>query len=226
MQSIIISGSGKGDRLNKFEELSKQTIGKLKNNLDFILVDETPTIGIESIRNLEKYLFLKPSSGRKIVLISEAQNLTVEAQNSLLKTLEEPPGYCEIYLCCSDKGLLLPTIVSRCLVYRLPAKENNLPEEEVKKYRSDFFNLLKSGFGKRLLYLDEFQINKSKESALLWLNQITHILRNELIGKNDTSKNVILEVLKQTNTTIIYLNLNTNVKLALDNFVLSLPLTP
>src|SRR5581483_6166132 len=73
--------------------------------------------------------FLKPLSGKtKAVVIFNAQNITIDAQNAFLKTLEEPPLSTVIILIASHKDLLLPTILSRSTI---------LEEKETTQYSSD-----------------------------------------------------------------------------------------
>ena len=55
------------------------------------------------------------SSPYKIYIIDEAEKLTQQAQNALLKTIEEPPAYAIIMLLTANEGMLLPTIKSRCV---------------------------------------------------------------------------------------------------------------
>lgn len=73
-----------------------------------------PTIGIERIRELRRVSSLKPLEGRRVVIIAEADKMTPEAANALLKILEEPPPDMQLILTSSRDAGLLPTIVSRC----------------------------------------------------------------------------------------------------------------
>lgn len=76
---------------------------------------ENNSLTIAQMRDLEKYVYLKPyEASRKLFIICDAGFLTEEASNALLKTLEEPPGDATIVLVASDASWLLPTIVSRC----------------------------------------------------------------------------------------------------------------
>ena len=76
-------------------------------------------ITVEQIRGLIRKLYLKPSIGKyKAALIDEAQAMNAEAQNGLLKTLEEPPGDAVIILVTPDSRRLLETIRSRCQTLR------------------------------------------------------------------------------------------------------------
>lgn len=86
------------------------------NNPDFnILEPEGNSIKIDQIRELTKKVYEKPViSSRKVYIINDSNYMTKEAQNSLLKTLEEPPEYVTIILITSNDNLFLPTIKSRC----------------------------------------------------------------------------------------------------------------
>lgn len=81
---------------------------------------ETQTaIKIESVRHADKFLSLKPFvSQRRVVIIEEANKLTIEAANALLKLLEEPPAQAQIVLVSNDEHALPSTVVSRCAVVR------------------------------------------------------------------------------------------------------------
>ncbi len=89
---------------------------KNDNQPDFkIISTEDSSIKVEEVRALEKDIGIRPFSGnRKIYIICGAEKMTVAAQNSFLKTLEEPPEYAVIILTTENKDALLPTIVSRC----------------------------------------------------------------------------------------------------------------
>jgi DNA polymerase-3 subunit delta' len=88
------------------------------NYADFITIEpgETNTIGIAQAQELLLTLSKSriESRGVRIVVIDQAQTLTTEAQNSLLKTIEEPPNDTMIILVVSDPSALLETIRSRC----------------------------------------------------------------------------------------------------------------
>ncbi|MFH1621510.1 MAG: DNA polymerase III subunit delta' [Candidatus Omnitrophota bacterium] len=73
------------------------------------------SITIAQARELEKYMYLRPyESDNKIFIVCDAQYLTIESSNALLKTLEEPSENSVIFLIVNDVANLLPTISSRC----------------------------------------------------------------------------------------------------------------
>lgn len=105
---------------------------KNNNNPDIIIIDEQDeSIKTEQIKELVKNVLEKPIQGeKKIYIINNSENMTREAQNSLLKTLEEPPEYVIVILITSNENLLLNTIKSRCIKFQF----QNLSDEEIKQY--------------------------------------------------------------------------------------------
>ncbi len=85
---------------------------------DLKIVETTKgSIKIEQIREIRKEIELKPfRSRKKVYIIDQAEKMTLEASNCLLKTIEEPPYYAMIILICSKIDPILPTIVSRCQI--------------------------------------------------------------------------------------------------------------
>ena len=106
------------------------------NNPDFSIIEpDGNSIRIDQIRELTKKVYEKPVvSDKKVYIINESQVMTKEAQNSLLKTLEEPPEYVTIILVTSNENTFLPTIKSRCtkIVFNKLTKEEltNVLEKE------------------------------------------------------------------------------------------------
>jgi len=83
--------------------------------IDLIEIDAASNRGIDEIRDLrEKAKYLPALLKRKVYIIDEAHQLTPEAFNALLKTLEEPPGHVLFVLCTTEAHKLPATIVSRC----------------------------------------------------------------------------------------------------------------
>ena len=100
------------------------------NQPDIITVThEKPTsIGVEDIRGqLCGDIQIKPySSPYKIYIVDEAEKMTVQAQNALLKTIEEPPAYGVIMLLTTNADAFLPTILSRCVTLKLRPVKNEI----------------------------------------------------------------------------------------------------
>ena len=117
----------------------KKAIGK--NHPDIIMVShEKPgTISIDEIRDQVIHdVAIKPyCSPYKIYIVSDADLMTPQAQNALLKTIEEPPEYAVIMLLTSNGDSLLPTIRSRCVRLDLKVVDDSL----VKKYLMEHLHI-------------------------------------------------------------------------------------
>lgn len=103
------------------------TLMQNNTNPDYVVIaeeDGKSTIGVETIRNMQEDLATAPEYGRKkVYVIASAEKLTVQAQNALLKTIEEPPEYAVVILICSNISLLIETVQSR--VVRLDFARNS-----------------------------------------------------------------------------------------------------
>ena len=88
--------------------------------IDYVELDAASNRGIDEIRDLLERAAYKPGIGRfKVFMIDEAHQLTKDAFNALLKTLEEPPEYLKFVLATTDPEKMLPTVLSRCLQFNL-----------------------------------------------------------------------------------------------------------
>lgn len=92
-----------------------KNLGITSHPADFLEIEpEGTSISIDQIRELKKTIFQKPlAATHKIVVIKHAQQLTREAQNSILKILEEPPEATVIIMTANTTANLLPTVISR-----------------------------------------------------------------------------------------------------------------
>ena len=102
------------------------------NNPDFIIINnDEKVIKLDQIRDMNKKISEKPViSNKKVYIINNSDTMTKEAQNCLLKTLEEPPEYAVIILVASNENKLLNTIRSRCIKINF----NKLKYEELLEY--------------------------------------------------------------------------------------------
>ena len=102
------------------------------NNPDFVIIsNDEKVIKIDQIRDMNRRISEKPiTSNKKVYIINNSDTMTKEAQNSLLKTLEEPPEYAVIILIASNENKLLNTIRSRTIKINF----NKLKYEELLEY--------------------------------------------------------------------------------------------
>jgi DNA polymerase III subunit delta' len=100
----------------------------LAKSPDYMLIaPEGTNIKIDQIRALQHQALLPPYGGRRrVCILEEAERMTEQAANSLLKLLEEPPAYMVFILVASTAAPLLPTIVSRCRVIRFQSLPHDL----------------------------------------------------------------------------------------------------
>lgn len=88
--------------------------------MDYIEMDAASNGGKDEIKDLIERAAYKPGIGRfKVFMIDEAHQLSKDAFNALLKTLEEPPEYLKFVLATTDPDKVLPTVLSRCLQFNL-----------------------------------------------------------------------------------------------------------
>ncbi len=103
------------------------------NLADQLMLVKKGTITIGEVRQLRKGLALAPhSSPWKVAVISPAEKMTIEAQNALLKILEEPPSRSVIILVAEDEDRLLPTIISRCQRVQFKAQIEDIGRQQDK----------------------------------------------------------------------------------------------
>lgn len=127
------------------------------NNPDIIIIDEQDeSIKTEQIKKLTNGVLEKPiQSSKKIYIINNCENMTKEAQNGLLKTLEEPPEYVIMLLITSNENLLLNTIKSRCIKIQF----NKLTDKEIQEY----FNKISEKINDKMLKAFGGSIGKAIE---------------------------------------------------------------
>ena len=107
------------------------------NNPDLIQIEpDNGTLKIETIRKMQETILEKPIiSNKKVYIIKDADLMTKEAGNCLLKTLEEPPSYITIIMTGSNESMFLNTIKSRCSKITFQKiSDNELREFLEKKY--------------------------------------------------------------------------------------------
>ena len=101
------------------------------------ITHEKAGIGVDEIRDqINNDIDIKPYSSRyKIYIIPESEKMTVQAQNALLKTIEEPPAYVIIILLTTNADIFLQTILSRCVILNIrPVKEESIKNQLMTEY--------------------------------------------------------------------------------------------
>ena len=127
---VVIVGAGKPARKSRSLEFAKEGSSKF----DTHILDAAENPGIGDVRNLQVNFSRRPFESKyQTFIILEAQNLTLEAQNALLKILEEPAASVKILLTAPTSEGLLSTITSRCQKLELTEKSEEVVSEALLK---------------------------------------------------------------------------------------------
>lgn len=160
------------------------------NHPDYFVINENgQTIKIDQIRELTNRVIERPIiSNKKVYILNDADKMTIEAQNCLLKTLEEPPEFAVIILITSNENAILNTIKSRCMIIKF----KNITNDKLEKYAIEKLgypqitdNLLKSfngSIGKAIVQRD------NQEKYLQIENIINNLEKNNIIDIMNQAK--------------------------------------
>ncbi|MCR5753262.1 MAG: DNA polymerase III subunit delta [Acetatifactor sp.] len=161
------------------------------NQPDIIKVthEKPNTISVDDIRvQINNDVVIKPySSPYKIYIMNEAEKMTAQAQNALLKTLEEPPAYAVILLLTTNVNAMLPTILSRCIVLNMKPVADELvrkylmEELEIPDYKAEVCVAFARGnIGKARLLASSEDFENVKSEALSLLKYIQEMELHEI----------------------------------------------
>lgn len=183
-----------------------------RNHPNLLWITDEEKLGVEQAKKIREHLTLKPYQDLgQIIVLESAHNLTTEAQNSLLKILEEPPEESLIILGINQQDRLLPTVLSRCQIHSIDGKV----EVDFDKFQKDIEELEGENVENRFKYIEKLE---DKES---FLNFLTHHFREKLI-KNPSKEN-----LEFSNTLIEankWADRNVNIRAILEYLMLLMPL--
>ena len=221
------------------------------NNPDFLEIEpDGNNVKIEQIREMQRKIAEQPIiSEKKVYIINEADTMTREAQNCLLKTLEEPPEFANIILIGANETNFLSTIKSRCTIIKF----NNIPDEEIKKYleqKYELENVPKSiilassgSIGKAEIIKDKQELYSAVDEAINNIEKmdlIDTLKKADIIYKSQEDKNEILEYInivffKKAKQNTKYLNCinivedakkrlkaNSNYNMTIDNMIMTI----
>lgn len=153
------------------------------NHPNLLLFEEDQKLGVEQAKKIRAHLATKPYQGlNQAVVLLSADDLTVEAQNSLLKTLEEPPGKSIIILAVKSLDHLLPTLVSRCQIMYLDYGVTDAGNSE--RYLDQIKKLEEGSLDERFSFIDKLE---NREELL---PSLTQYFRDKLV-KNPADQNLI-----------------------------------
>ena len=219
-------------------EWAGKPVGR-ENNPDVVVLPEevegVSSIGVGDVRTLIKSLQLKPVSGKTtLAVIQAAQLLTVEAQNSLLKLLEEPPDHVQLILICSQPEVLLPTVLSRVVV--IADQKSNIKNQKLDSQAEDKLIEL-VGMNPVVRLAKTAELAKTREAALELVKVWLRVGHGWLVGKKNVSAVEtprsdigaslrtadLVQMLKSLQQAMKYLEANTHAQLTMDWLLLRLP---
>lgn len=174
------------------------------NNPDFFLIEpDGNSIKIDQIRQMQKSVLEKPiESSKKVYIIDNCHLMTKEAQNCMLKTLEEPQEYIVIILISSNENSILPTVKSRCT--KIYFKE--LDDSEIFKYigknyegtllENDLIKLCGGSIAKADFIVNKVQLLNQIKDFILAIertNKLVFMQKNQLLYDNKEDINLVLD---------------------------------
>lgn len=186
---------------------------------DVVTLDtEDPSIGIALVRQFQHQLILSPYNSPFLVgVIVKAERLTIEAQNALLKLLEEPPPQVKLLLETELPLVLLPTILSRCHVINLSLSPDSSNTKQEKNIHREFELLRTLSPGQRMAYIDKQAITKDDVGQWITdrINALHAMLMNQPSAKITQNIRLCLAVQR-------HLAANVNPKLVMDMLLLKI----
>ena len=223
-----------------------------QNHPDFMVIDaeNSKEIKIAQVRFLQEKIAEKPVvSNKKVYIINNADLMNTEAQNCLLKTLEEPPEYAVIILVLSNESKLLNTIKSRCTKISF----NRLTNDELLKYanmnkidiNSHLLSICEGSISRLIQLKDNLSVYndldliinnlansdivdiwnnaeilyKSKDEIMDFLNYFNITFLDKLRNTNDEKYINIIKIVEKTKNR---LSANANYDMSIDNLLLQI----
>lgn len=188
------------------------------NNPDFKIIEpDGNSLKIEQIREFQNKVSEKPIiSDRKVYIINDSDKMTQEAQNCLLKTLEEPPEFVTIILIGSNENAFLSTIKSRCMIIHF----DKISNEDIEKYLQENYQIkinskimidgFQGSLGKAIQLKEKQEIYEKIEQIIYSLenrDKIDILNMSEAIYKNKDEK---FDILDYMNIVCIHLAIKSN----------------
>ena len=163
------------------------------NHPDIIRVthEKPNSISVDDIRTqVNNTVDIKPYQGPyKIYIIPQADMMTPQAQNAILKTIEEPPSYAVFLLLTENAETLLPTINSRCVMLKLRNIKDTLIKKylmenlEIPDYKADMCTAFAQGnMGRAIMLANSDHFNEIREEAVQLLKHISEMELNEIVA--------------------------------------------
>mgnify|MGYP000009706050 CR=1 FL=1 len=187
--AMALQCTGEGEKPCQVCRSCRQALSENHPDIIRITHEKPNSIGVEDIRTqVNNDMGIKPYQGPyKVYLMEEAEKMTVQAQNALLKTLEEPPEYGVIILMTSSLEALLPTIQSRCVLLNMRPVRDELVQKylmeqlQVPDYRAKLCTaFVRGNIGQAKLLASSEDFDRVREEAVTLLKYINEMEITEL----------------------------------------------
>lgn len=162
----------------------RQAMDKNQPDIIYVSHEKPNTIGVDDIRTqINSDIVIKPYSSRyKVYIVDEAEKMNPQAQNALLKTIEEPPAYAVLLLLTTNADGFLPTILSRCITLNLKAVKQEviraylMKQYQIPDYQADVCAAFSQGnVGKAVQLASSESFNEMKASVLQLVKRLDDI---------------------------------------------------
>ena len=189
--AMALQCEGEGTRPCLLCRSCKQAVDHNQPDIIYVSHEKPNTIGVDDIRTqINNDIVIKPYSSRyKVYIVDEAEKMNQQAQNALLKTIEEPPAYAVILLLTTNADSFLPTILSRCITLNLKVVKEDVIKSYLMKtyhipdYQADVCVAFAQGnIGKAVQLATSDSFNEIKNSALHLLKNVSKMEINDIIA--------------------------------------------
>ena len=188
--TTLLCESGNSEPCGKCHSCRQAESG---NHPDIIRVthEKPNSISVDDIRTqVNNTVDIKPYQGPyKVYIIPQADLMTPQAQNAILKTIEEPPAYAVFLLLTENAETLLPTINSRCVMLKLRNIKDTLIRKylmenlEIPDYKADMCTAFAQGnVGRAIMLANSEHFNEIREEAVQLLKHISEMELNEIVA--------------------------------------------
>lgn len=189
--AMALQCEGDGDKPCGQCHSCKQALSGNQPDIIKVVHEKPNTIGVDDVRGqINNDMAIKPySSPYKIYIVNEAEKMTPQAQNALLKTLEEPPAYGVIFLLTTNVNSMLQTILSRCVVLNMKPVRDEVMRDylmsnlQVPDYRAEVcIAFARGNVGKAKMLASSEDFETIKDEAISLLKYIVDMDTTEVVA--------------------------------------------
>ncbi len=224
MHTYLLIGTNREERDKQIADiLKKYSI----SHFDQTIISQEQSIGIEKIRQIQKTLSVSTAASQnRAIIIYNFETATLDAQNALLKTLEEPPRNTFLILSGTSEEKIIPTILSRAFIIR-SAKTSDAVNTSPENQTLEILRVLKEDSASARIIHAQI-IGKDKESIKTFLKDSIFGLRHMMLDSYKASSVpftplYLATLLRKFDQAHDFVKRNINAKLTLEVLFLSLP---